>query len=109
MAQEKSIDTSPQDEIDRLSKQIVTLREDIAAISKTLSGLGGSTREAAVDGARRKVSELRHAGEEQLHAAQHRAEQIGQQAADAVRSQPAAAVGLAIGLGFLLGFITGRK
>jgi ElaB/YqjD/DUF883 family membrane-anchored ribosome-binding protein len=44
-----------------------------------------------------------------LHAAQHRAEELGQQAADAVRNQPAAAVGLAVGLGFLLGFMTGRK
>ncbi|EAQ26226.1 MULTISPECIES: DUF883 family protein [unclassified Roseovarius] len=109
MAQAKSIDTSPQDEIDQLSKQIVTLREDISAISKTLSGLGGATRDAAVDGARRKVSELRHSGEQQLHAAQHRAEEMGQQAADAVRSQPAAAVGIAVGVGFLLGFMTGRK
>ncbi|MBC7153016.1 MAG: DUF883 family protein [Rhodobacteraceae bacterium] len=109
MAQEKSVGTSPQDEVDQLSKQIVTLREDIAAISKTLSGLGGSARDAVVDGAHHKVSELRHAGEQQLHAAQHRAEEMGQQVAGAVRSQPAAAVGLAVGLGFLLGFITGRK
>lgn len=109
MAQAKSADSSPQQEIDQLSQQIATLREDISAISKTLSGLGGSTRDAAVDSARRKVSELRHTGEQQLHAAQHRAEEMGQQAADAVRNQPAAAVGLAVGLGFLLGFMTGRK
>lgn len=109
MAQAKSADTSPQDEMDHLSQQIATLREDISAISKTLAGLGGATRDAAVDGARRKVSDLAHASEQQLHAAQHRAEEMGQQAADAVRNQPAAAVGLAVGLGFLLGFMTGRK
>lgn len=109
MAQAKSVDASPQDEVDQLSKQIVTLREDISAISKTLSELGGATRDAAVDGARRTVTELRHAGEQQLRAAQDRAEEMGQQAADAVRGQPAAAVGLAIGVGFLLGFMTGRK
>jgi ElaB/YqjD/DUF883 family membrane-anchored ribosome-binding protein len=34
---------------------------------------------------------------------------MGQQAADQVRNQPAAAVGLAVGLGFLVGFMTGRK
>jgi ElaB/YqjD/DUF883 family membrane-anchored ribosome-binding protein len=109
MAQAKSAETSPQDEMDHLSQQIATLREDISAISKTLAGLGGATRDAAVDGARRKVSDLAHASEQQLHAAQHRAEELGQQAADAVRNQPAAAVGLAVGLGFLLGFMTGRK
>ncbi|VVT19376.1 conserved hypothetical protein [Roseovarius sp. EC-HK134] len=109
MAQAKSADTSPQDEMDHLSQQISTLREDISAISKTLAGLGGTTRDAAVDGARRKVSQLRDASSEQLHAAQHHAEDMGQQAADAVRNQPAAAVGLAVGVGFLLGFLTGRK
>lgn len=109
MAQAKVDDANPQQDIEQLSKQIATLREDISAITSTLSGLSGSTRDAAVDGARRKASELRHAGEEQLYSAQHRAEEMGHQAADAVRSQPATAVGLAVGLGFLLGFVTARK
>jgi|UPI0005651D77 ElaB/YqjD/DUF883 family membrane-anchored ribosome-binding protein len=109
MAQAKPSDTSPQENIDHLSQQISTLREDISAISKTLSELGGSTRNAAMDGVRRKVSDLRHTGEEQLHAAQHQAEELGHQAADAVRNQPATAVSLAVGAGFLLGFLMGRK
>lgn len=109
MAQTKSGDSSSQDDIEQLSQQIATLREDISAISRTLSDLGGSTRDAAVDGARRKASELRQAGEQQLYSAQHQAEEMSQQAANAVRNQPATAVGLAVGVGFLLGFITGRK
>ena len=109
MAQAKAEAPNPQQDIEQLSEQIATLKQDIASISQTISGLGGSTRDSAVDGARRKASHLRDAGEKQLHAAQYRAEEMGQQAADAVRTQPAAAVGLAVGLGFLLGFMTGRK
>lgn len=109
MAQVKSSDANPQEDIEQLSQQIATLREDISAISRTLSGLGGSTRDAAVDNARRKAADLRQAGEEHFHSAQLRAEEMGHQAADAVRNQPATSVGLAVGLGFLLGFITARK
>ncbi|MEQ9259456.1 MAG: hypothetical protein RIG84_10170 [Roseovarius sp.] len=109
MAQSKTADASPQQDIDHLSEQIATLRNDISDISQTLSDLGRSSRNAATQKARQQASHLRDAGERQLHNAQHRAEEMGQQAADQVRNQPAAAVGLAVGLGFLLGFMTGRK
>ncbi|GAW35148.1 hypothetical protein RA2_02208 [Roseovarius sp. A-2] len=109
MAQSKTTDASPQKDMDQLSEQIATLRQDISDISQTLSGLGRSSREAASEQARQKAADLRDAGARQMHNAQHRAEEMGQQAADQVRNQPAAAVGLAVGLGFLLGFMTGRK
>ncbi|MBQ1203102.1 MAG: DUF883 family protein [Loktanella sp.] len=100
---------TPQDNIDQLSEQMTVLRNDIAAISKSLADLGASTKDAAMENARMKAAELRASGEKHLSQAQDRAEELGQQAADAVRQQPAAAVGLAVGVGFLLGFITGRK
>ena len=109
MAQVKAVNETPQDNIDQLSSQIATLRSDIAAISKSLADLGSNTKDVAVEKARQKASELRATGEEQLHAAQVRAEELGQQAVDAVRKQPATAVGLAVGVGFLLGFLSGRK
>ncbi|KNX41114.1 hypothetical protein ROTO_23240 [Roseovarius tolerans] len=109
MAQSRTTDASPQKDIDQLSEQITTLRQDISDISQTLSGLGRSSRDAATEQARQKAADLRDAGQRQMHNAQYRAEEMGQQAADQVRNQPAAAVGLAVGLGFLLGFMTGRK
>lgn len=109
MAQSRTTDASPQKDIDQLSEQITTLRQDISDISQTLSGLGRSSRDAASEQARQKAADLRDAGQRQMHNAQYRAEEMGQQAADQVRNQPAAAVGLAVGLGFLLGFMTGRK
>ncbi|MGX0877064.1 ElaB/YqjD/DUF883 family membrane-anchored ribosome-binding protein [Roseovarius sp. MBR-154] len=109
MAQSRTTDASPQKDIEHLSEQIATLKQDIADISQTLSGLGRSSRDAAADQARQSAADLRDAGERYLHNAQYRAEEMGQQAADQVRNQPAAAVGLAVGLGFLVGFMTGRK
>ena len=100
---------TPQEKMDQLAEQMSVLRNDIAAISKSLADLGGSTKDAAMQSAREAAAELRQKGEKQLHQAQDRAEELGQQAADAVRQQPAAAVGLAVGVGFLLGFLTGRK
>ena len=107
MAQAKN--TSSDADIEQLSEQIATLRSDISTISQTLYDLGRQSGDSAVNGARRKAADLRDAGQQHLHSAQHQAEEMGHQAADAGRAQPAAAMGLAVGMGFLLGFITGRK
>ena len=108
MAQAKS-NSSPQDDIDQLSEQISDLKKDLADISKSLASLGSSSSEAAVEQARKTASELREAGERNLHRAQSQAAEMGHQANDAIRNHPSTAVGLAVGIGFLLGFITGRK
>lgn len=109
MAQVKAANDAAQDNVDDLAEQMKILRSDIAAISKTLGDLGVNTKDAALRTARQKAADLRETSEEQLHYAQLRAEEMGQQAVDAVRKQPATAVGLAVGVGFLLGFISGRK
>lgn len=98
MAQPKAVNTDTQDNVEHLAEQIAVLRQDISAISRSLADIGASTKDAAVQSARVKAAELRASGEE-----------LGQQAVDAVRQQPAAAVGMAVGVGFLLGFLTGRK
>lgn len=101
MAQPKAVNTASQDaqdNVEQLSEQMAILRQDISAISRSLADLGVSTKDAALESARQKAAELRVSGEE-----------LGQQAVDAVRQQPAAAVGIAVGVGFLLGFLTGRK
>ncbi|WP_306151772.1 YqjD family protein [Roseovarius sp. MMSF_3281] len=109
MAQAKTSNASPKEDIDQLGEQVAALKQDIAEISQTLSGLGKSSSQAAGDHVRQQAAHMRDAGQEHLYSAQHKAEELGQQAADTVRNQPAAAVGLAVGLGFLLGFMTGRK
>ncbi|RFP91053.1 DUF883 family protein [Rhodobacteraceae bacterium 63075] len=109
MANSKTSNAAPQKDIEQLNDQIATLKQDIAEISQTLSGLGKSSRDAAGDHVRERAAHLRDAGEEQLHAARQQADVLGRQAADTVRDQPAVAVGMAVGLGFLLGFVTGRK
>lgn len=108
MAQSKS-NAAPQQDIEQLSEQISALKQDVSAVSETLAELGKSTRDAAATNARRKAAHLREVGETQFEAAQHRAGEIGQNATEAVRQQPATFVGLAVGLGFLLGFVSGRK
>jgi ElaB/YqjD/DUF883 family membrane-anchored ribosome-binding protein len=108
-AQAKAANEAAKDNVEQLSEQMAVLRNDIAAISKSLADLGVASKDAAIENAKVKAAELRASGEKHLSAAQDRAEELGQQAADAVRQQPAAAVGLAVGVGFLLGFITGRK
>lgn len=109
MAQVKLANESAQDNVEALAEQMKILRADMAAITKTLGDLSVNTKDAAIRSARQKASELRETGEEQLHHAQVRAEELGQQAVDAVRKQPATAVGLAVGVGFILGFLSGRK
>jgi ElaB/YqjD/DUF883 family membrane-anchored ribosome-binding protein len=109
MAQAKTSNASPEKDIERLNEQMASLKQDIADISHTLSGLGKSSSQAAGEQVRETAAHVRDASQEQLQAAQYRAEEMGHKAADKVREQPATSVGLAVGLGFLLGFMTGRK
>ena len=109
MANANAAAKSTREDVKELSDQIGNLKNDIAEISRTLSSLGSHTRDAAQHEIRSSVAQFHKRGAENLEKAQATAEDLGNQAADAVRNQPATAVGLAVGVGFLLGFITGRK
>ena len=109
MVQTKSRAASPQRDVEQLSQQIAELRDDLSEISHTIAQLGASSRDAASRQVRDTAVHLRERGERGLRSAQHQAEELGHQATDAVRSQPALAVGVAVGLGFLLGYLSGRK
>ncbi|SFN62994.1 Membrane-anchored ribosome-binding protein, inhibits growth in stationary phase, ElaB/YqjD/DUF883 family [Roseovarius lutimaris] len=109
MAQSKSAATPSDAETRELSDQIAALKADLAQISQTLVDMGETRREAAVNSATKKASELREQGEQHLQHAQAKVEDLTSQTTDAVRNQPAAAVGIAVGIGFLLGFLSGRK
>lgn len=109
MAQSKSAAKVSESEAQQLSNQINSLKTDIAAISQTLVEMGSARRDAVVSDASEKVAHLRDRGEKTLQDAQASVEDLTQQATDAVRNQPATAVGIAVGVGFLLGFLSGRK
>ena len=109
MAQAKQKTPSPSQDMAELSEQIEILKKDIASLSGALSSLAGSTRDAALNGARDKAAKLRAVGEDQMDAIRRNAADLEHKATTAVREKPAAAVGLAVAAGFLLGFLTGRK
>lgn len=109
MAQSKSAAKVSNAEVEQLTDQIDALKSDIVTISKTLTEMGAARRDAIASGASEKVAQLRSTGEKHLKDAQIKAEDMASQTADAVRRQPAAAVGIAVGVGFILGFLSGRK
>ncbi|MBU2998252.1 DUF883 C-terminal domain-containing protein [Roseovarius nubinhibens] len=107
MAQGKAAST--QQDVEELSAQIAALKTDLGAITETLKSLGVHSGEEAAARARELAAQVQKTGREGLSYAQNSAEEMGAQAAQAVRNQPATAMGLAVGVGFLLGFISGRK
>lgn len=95
--------------VEDLSRQIDALKGDIASIAQILSDMGRDQGAATAERVRETAAEMRARGEAQLRHARAQAHDLGDQAANAVRDQPAAAMGMAVGLGFILGFLTGRK
>ncbi|MFU1477380.1 DUF883 family protein [Roseovarius sp. C7] len=107
MAQGKAAST--QQDVEALSAQISALKTDLGAITETLKSLGVHGGEEAAERARDMAAKVQQSGRDGLSYAQNSAEEMGAQAAQAVRNQPATAMGLAVGVGFLLGFMSGRK
>ena len=92
-----------------LTDQIDALKTDIASITEILADIGSTKRDEAASKVRATAEDVKARGEKHLSDAQARAEDMGQQAVEAVRQQPAAEVGIAVGVGFLMGFLTSRK
>ncbi|SFT86401.1 DUF883 family protein [Sedimentitalea nanhaiensis] len=109
MAQTKTALKPSDGETEDLAQQLADLRADLTKITNTLAEMGSKRSEAAVESLRGSAQALRDQGEQSLKVAQARAQNVTQQAENAVRDQPAMAVGIAVGLGFLLGVITSRK
>lgn len=104
MAQTKTPPTT-----EELQAQIATLRGDVETLTKLLR----ETAEHRVSETRARMSakagEARTAAEKQV---QHMADSFAQyqsEAEAAVRSNPAAALGIAGGVGFLIGLVLARK
>ncbi|PTW50644.1 MULTISPECIES: DUF883 family protein [Rhodovulum] len=92
-----------------LEVQIDALKDDIAQIARTLGDLSAAKKNDMRDTVQNRAAALRDRGEATVAEMQSRGMEMGEQAADAVRRQPAAAMGIAVGLGFLVGLMTGRR
>jgi ElaB/YqjD/DUF883 family membrane-anchored ribosome-binding protein len=103
--------TSPAKEptIADLTKQIDTLRTDIANLTSLMGEVGTAKAMAAKDAAVEKVTELRREGERYAQEAGKMAHDGAEVALDAVRRQPATAVAVAVGIGFLVGLVTSSR
>jgi ElaB/YqjD/DUF883 family membrane-anchored ribosome-binding protein len=94
---------------EQLSKDMETLKADIAQMAGTLRELGLQTRDTALSEGRRRYELARVKGHEQVDHLRTTAEDLSLQATNAVRERPAAALLIAAGIGLILGFLTARK
>ncbi len=108
MAQSRE-NTSSASDTEALKAQIETLKADIASITEMLGDIGARRKDETMDAAKARYEQARSEGERLYGEARGRAEDAQDQALEAIRRQPATAIGLAVGLGFLFGFLTSRK
>ncbi|SIT10532.1 Membrane-anchored ribosome-binding protein, inhibits growth in stationary phase, ElaB/YqjD/DUF883 family [Roseivivax lentus] len=92
-----------------LMAQIDTLKADLASITELLGDIGARRTGETLESAKARYASARSEGERLYGEARHRAEDAQDQALEAIRRQPATAIGIAVGLGFLFGFLTSRK
>ncbi|MCR8825381.1 DUF883 family protein [Pseudosulfitobacter koreensis] len=103
-----------------VSAQLELIKADIAQLTTLLGQLTSHKKDEASARVKQGVSDLKNTASEQATYARVRAAEAGEQvqdmaeqyygqAEDAVRKQPALAVGIAAGLGFLVGMMTTRR
>jgi ElaB/YqjD/DUF883 family membrane-anchored ribosome-binding protein len=91
-----------------LQDQIETLRNDISAISATLSDLvKAGVREGSAT-LKRRADEYRRHGQEQADAAMDSAREYSEALEERITQNPFSAVLVALGLGFLIGLMSRR-
>ncbi|MSU89043.1 DUF883 family protein [Rhodobacteraceae bacterium 2CG4] len=95
--------------IEDLQEQIATLRDDMAALTRTLGEYGKARAEDLSTHARDQALRAAAMGEAGLAEAQRQATDAYSQVEVKVRENPATAVGMAAAFGFLVGLVTGRR
>jgi ElaB/YqjD/DUF883 family membrane-anchored ribosome-binding protein len=93
---------------EELQAQIETLKEDLAAISATLSNLVRSGVREGRGKVERKARAYKEQGAEQASAALEEAHAYGEALEKKIVQNPFAAVLVALGLGFLVGLMSRR-
>ncbi|AJE46206.1 DUF883 family protein [Celeribacter indicus] len=94
---------------EELQAQIATLKDDIAALTKTMADYGSAQGKAAKASAQAALTEARARGAEHVAHAQQSALDAYGEMENRVRENPSAAMGLAAGLGFLVGLLAARR
>ncbi|WP_323035309.1 glycine zipper domain-containing protein [Pararhodobacter sp.] len=92
-----------------VAQQMAVLREDIAALAATVAEYSKAQGAALKSSATEKVAGLAESGASAANALKAQAEKSYSDAEEAVRTNPAAAVGIAAGVGFLIGMLTARR
>ncbi len=93
---------------EELQTQIETLKQDLSAISTTLSNLVRSGMREGRGKFERKAREYKDMGTEQADAALDEARAYGEALEGRIVQNPFAAVLVALGLGFLVGLLSRR-
>lgn len=112
--------TNGKTDINDVTAQIDTIKDDIAALTALMSEMAKDKRDEAETRARRTVSSVKNSASDTMDTAQLKAMESGEKlyseaeavyhkAENSVRQQPAMAVGIAAGLGFLVGMMATRR
>ena len=92
-----------------VTKQMAILRDDIAALTATVAEYGKAQGSLLKTTAAEKAANLANTGAATADAIKLKAEKTYSDAEEAVRMNPATAVGIAAGIGFLVGMMTARR
>lgn len=103
-----------------VTAQIDTIKSDIATLTALIGDIAADKTETAKTSASDAAAKLKASAEDQAALAQARAAEMGQsvrnaaesgyaQTEDAVRRQPAMAVGIAASVGFVVGLLAARR
>lgn len=91
-----------------VTKQMAVLRDDIANLTATLAEYGKAQGLALKASAAQKAAGVAENGAQTAQALKATAEKTYADTEDAVRANPAAAMGIAAGIGFLVGLMARR-
>ncbi|MEX0370809.1 MAG: YqjD family protein [Tateyamaria sp.] len=103
-----------------VAAQIDTIKADIATLTNLIGEMATSKKDEARSAATSAAAKLKASAADQATLAQLRAMEMGEkvrdsavdtyaQTEDAIRKQPAMAVGIAAGVGFLVGLLATRR
>lgn len=91
-----------------VAKQMAILRDDIANLTATVAEYGKAQGVALKATAAQKAADVAESGAQTAQSLKTAAEKTYASTEDAVRENPAAAVGIAAGIGFLVGLMARR-
>lgn len=94
---------------DDLAAQIDELKADLAQLTGLMSDYAVAKKGELEEGARTKAREAGARARDEADAVAQSALRSYRSAEDAVRKEPAMAVGIAAGIGFLVGLVTARR